>query len=126
MLQPPTFSRVLTRPREVFAQAARTGRGVGALVSLLAFEFLLVHPSTVAGAAMRAVGAPLPALVSLWSAFVSTAITPVFAAMVAGIVLHYIGRARGQKVDLWGAASALAYAWTPHTLILAAGVLVAT
>jgi thiol-disulfide isomerase/thioredoxin len=126
MLELPTFSRVLTHPREVFAQAAGTGRGVGALVLLLAFEFLLVHPSTAAGAIMRAVGAPLPALVSLWSAFVSTAITPVFAAMVAGIVLHYIARARHRKLDLWGAASALAYAWTPHTVVLAAGVLTAS
>jgi thiol-disulfide isomerase/thioredoxin len=113
-------------PRQVFAEVLATGTGYGALFGMLLIEFLLSRPLAVASQAMRASFSPGAAISGLLTHYVNFALPTGFVVFVLGIVLYYRLRTHAERrVEIWTAASVLAYAWAPHVLLVALSVIVA-
>ncbi|MEZ4270308.1 MAG: TlpA disulfide reductase family protein [Myxococcota bacterium] len=110
------FLRVLFEPRRVFADVARVGQGFGYLWLFLALEFALLNPLAIATHIARISYDPLGGLLGVWSAYIHFALQPAIGVFVLGIILYYYLRRTPQRLDIWAAASVLAYAWVPHTL----------
>jgi thiol-disulfide isomerase/thioredoxin len=116
---------VLVSPARTFREVAERRRGFGLLFALLAVELLLVQPIAASGHAARAtydVGDAVVGLVSMYRDFV---LKPAIVSFAAGLVVYYVLRRRGVVLDPWTGASLVAYAWVPHTLLVAASVLAA-
>ncbi|MCK5688158.1 TlpA family protein disulfide reductase [Myxococcota bacterium] len=123
----PRTLRVLIDPVHVFAEAAREGKGFGALFGWLFLEFALIEPLSVAAAAMQASFNILTGLTVLWSRFIHYALPPMFSIFVLGLFFYFHLRGdKKKRLDIWAAASVLAYAWVPHTLLVVTGVLLAS
>jgi thiol-disulfide isomerase/thioredoxin len=74
---------------------------------------------------MRFTFSPGAALSGLLSHFVNYALPTGIAVFVLGLILYYRLRSGPRRVELWTAASVLAYAWAPHVLLVALSVIVA-
>ena len=119
----PKALRVLVAPAVTFKEVATQRRGFGGMPVWLAVEFLLVHSVSVARLLRLIPAKPAAGLMSLWSMYVRYALPPMVVVFVLGIGLYYSLRLRhGRRLDLWAAASVLAYAWPPHVLMIGAGV----
>ena len=88
---------VLRSPRRAFLAAADGQQSLRPFFWLLFLELLLLYPLTFASAAMRLPSTPLPALLSVWSAFVSHALPIAVGAALPALVLFYVLRLRGQR-----------------------------
>jgi thiol-disulfide isomerase/thioredoxin len=120
----PRFLRVLVSPREVFTETLVRGTGYGALYGMLLIEFLLTRPLTVASHGMRLSFSPGAALSGLLTHYVNYALPTGVGIFVLGLVLYLALRRSKHRVELWTAASLLAYAWAPHVLLVALSVTV--
>ncbi len=116
---------MLSAPEEVFADVRASGRGFGALFGLLALELLLVHPLPLASHLMRLPHNPAAALLGVWQAYVHYALPAGVGVFMLGLALYYRLRGGERRLEPWAAASLLAYAWTPHLVLVATGVLAA-
>ncbi len=122
----PNVVRVLYSPRATFRQVAASGAGFGTLFILLAAEFVLAQPLRIASHVMRTAASPFAGITGLWTELVHFALGPAIGVFVAGVLLYYALRFRGpRRLDVWSAASVLAFAWVPHVLMVALGVIVA-
>ena len=121
----PRLFRVLVTPTNVFRETMQRRRGYGDLFFLLGLEFVLIMPYAVVTHLMRTTYDPLSGLLGLWSAYVHFALRPAVVIFAAGIALYYSLRKTPNRLDLWTAASVIAYGWVPHTLLVALGVVLA-
>jgi peroxiredoxin len=121
----PRSIRVLLRPAATFREVAASGRGFGALFGLLSIEFVLARSGDVASGLLRILASPAAGLTALWSAFVQFALPPAVALFLVGVALYFKARRTDRRVDLWTGASIVAYAWVPHVLLVALGVILA-
>ncbi len=122
----PNVVRVLYSPRDTFRAIAASRTGFGTLFALLAVEFVLARPLSIASHAMRASASPFAGITGLWTELVHFALGPAIGVFAAGIILYYALRFRGPRgLDVWTVASVLAYAWVPHLLMVALGVILA-
>lgn len=119
----PRSIRVLLRPAATFAEVAASGRGFGALFGLLAIEFVLARSGDLASAVLRIWASPAAGIAALWSGYVQFSLPTAVALFVVGTMLYYRARTTNRRVDLWTGASIVAYAWVPHVLIVALGVI---
>jgi cytochrome c biogenesis protein CcmG/thiol:disulfide interchange protein DsbE len=124
----PRCLRVLSQPRETFAEAARLQVGFGTLFGCLALEYALRSPVHLAGALLRSKHQLLRGVQMLASLWVQQAIAPFFCVLVAGLGVSFLGRRVGPsrrvlKLDAWQAACMLCYAYVPHVLGVCAAVL---
>ncbi len=122
----PRSLRVLVAPRQVFAEVLAAGSGYGALFGMLLVELVLSQPLVVAGQAMRLSFSPGAALSGLLTRYVNFALPTGFVIFVLGLVLYYRLRSTERRVELWTAASVLAYTWSPHVLLVALSVVLAS
>ncbi len=122
-LRAPRSLRVLVAPRAVFAEVLTGRKGFGALLGLLALELLLVLPERAASHLGMMVADPLGGLAGLWSLYVGFALKPAVVVFAVGTVLYLNQRRTKKPIELWTAASLLAYAWVPHLLLVAASLL---
>lgn len=127
MMAPPRTLRVLLVPADTFREALDEGKGLGTLFLLLGIELALVSPVSVATALIRLPANPLTAVGTLWSQFLHYALPPLVGVLLLALLVYYFLRWREKRsVDLWAVASMLAYAWVPHVLIVALGVLLSS
>ncbi|MBI3179160.1 MAG: TlpA family protein disulfide reductase, partial [Deltaproteobacteria bacterium] len=124
--RPPFVLHVLWAPRQTFTAVMAARRGYGIVFALLAIEFVLIEPFDITTHVMRLTFAPVASLMGLWSAYLHYALPAGVAVFAAGVALYYALRlGRRTRLDLWTAASVIAYAWLPHLLLVAAGTIVA-
>jgi cytochrome c biogenesis protein CcmG/thiol:disulfide interchange protein DsbE len=124
----PRCLRVLSQPRETFAEAARLQVGFGTLFGCLALEYALRSPVHLAGALLRSKHQLLRGVQMLASLWVQNAITPFFCVLLAGLSVFLMGRRRAPhsrvpKLDAWQAGCMLSYAYMPHLLGVCVAVL---
>ena len=120
----PRIVRVLFEPARVFAELARSERGFDVVFALLALEVVLIHPLEIAHHAGVMAVDPFGGLAGLASFYVRYALQPVLLLLAAGAVTYVALRRVPAPPTFWGAAAVAAHAWAPHTLVVAAGVLV--
>ena len=119
----PRSIQLLVAPTATLADLIRLQRGYGSLFGFLAIEYVVSRPLEVASHAMRASFSVLAALQGLWASYVHFALPPALVLFALGIVLYYAARFKGpRRIDIWTAASIMAYSWVPHLLLVAAGV----
>lgn len=116
------LGRVLVRPGPTLAGVARGGRGFEIILLLLLLELALVHPAAVARSVVTMSFDFLGGLSGLYSSLLSFALVPGVTVFALGVVAYYMLRRTPHRVELWGATSAAAYAYTPHVLLVAAAV----
>jgi thiol-disulfide isomerase/thioredoxin len=119
----PRSLRVLVEPEAVFAELVASRKGFGALFGFLALELVLIHPLDVAGDAMRLSYGIATGLLAAWQRYVHFALPVGVIVFLLGVVLYYLVRRRRRGLDVWTAASLLAYAWPPHLLLVSLSVL---
>ncbi|MEK7706204.1 MAG: TlpA disulfide reductase family protein [Myxococcota bacterium] len=125
-MKTPRTLRVLLAPSATFREALAEGKGLGTLFLLLGIELAITSPVSVATAIIRLPANPLAAVGTLWSQLLHYALPPLVGMLVLAVLLYYELRLRHRRsVDLWSVASMLAYAWVPHVLLVATGVLLA-
>jgi thiol-disulfide isomerase/thioredoxin len=122
---PPALT-VLVSPRETFLELAIQDRGFGNLFWMLALEFLLIYPLSVATALLRLGATPLAAVSALWSQYLGYALGPAAIVFGGAIILSSLARWRSlTRLETWAAASVLTYAYVPHVVVTALGVALA-
>jgi len=122
----PRSLRVLVTPHHVFTEVLTAGTGYGVLFGMLFIEFLLTRPLDVASQAMRFTFSPGAALSGLLTHYVNYALPTGVGIFMLGVVLYYRLRSQAsRRIEIWTAASLLAYAWAPHVLLVALSVIIA-
>ncbi|MBI5507528.1 MAG: TlpA family protein disulfide reductase [Deltaproteobacteria bacterium] len=121
----PRSVRVLLQPVATFTELIAINKGYGSLFGFLAIEYVLAHPLEVASHVMRAGFSPVAAATGLWSSYVSFALPVGLVVFGLGLLLYYALRFFGpRRLDVWTAASVLAYAYVPHVLLTLVAVVV--
>lgn len=124
-MTPPRFVRVLVQPRAVFQELARANHGYGHLFLFLLVEYVLRDTAQVAVSLARLSFDSGGGLASLFAGYRNAALVPALVVYGAGLVTYYAWRRTPRRLEHWTAASVLAYAWVPHTVVLAIGLLLA-
>jgi len=115
-VQWPQAFLVLVRPRQVFIRAAESGTGYGVLFVLLALELLIQSPFETSRHLAIMLYDPAGGLMGLYADYLSMAVKPAIAVYVLGIGLYYKLRKGPSRLEMWAAASVIAYAWVAHTV----------
>ncbi len=114
------FLTVLFAPRTTFKTLQERGVGFGNLAWWLALEYWLSYPVSVTRTILRARDAPVGGISALWQGYLRFALPPLFMVMAAAVAIYLVHRHRNSAVgNIHAVASTLAYAWVPHTLIVA-------
>lgn len=101
----------------------RKNAGFSHLIPLLAIELCLLYPAQVAGHLARVRGSAAVGLLGLWTEFMHFAATPMVIVFALGVLLHLGLRLSKWPLTLWSAAAIAAYAYLPHVVLTAIGVL---
>lgn len=115
----PRIVRVISTPRTVFWEVQSVSRGFGLLPVWLALEFLAQRPLEWVHAALLVQRSLWMAILKLGRSYLDYGIVPMVAIFCAGMVLLIAFKAAGRvRLDLWTAASVVAFAWIPHVLVV--------
>ncbi len=116
--------RFWREPRALFKSLVQNQAGFVVMALLLGIELFLLQPADM----MRSFGLlgsqPKAALLMLWTEFTQFSLGPAIFVFCLGIMLYYALRWSGQKIDLWAATAIAGYAYIPHVVLSALGVLI--